>query len=822
MNSQVHIESAREQILNQILLAYLESTDAGLSPDREAMMRQYPEFRDDLQQFFLGQDEVARLAVPLREAAEYCSQVESFCYESDSDPPTSCDPAERRRRELVQPEIGQIGDFRILRVIGCGGMGVVYETEQISLRRRVALKILPFAAAIDPRQLQRFKNEALAAAHLQHPNIVPVYAVGCERGIHYYAMQYIDGRSLSCLIRDLRGNRNDAAVRLLARSPDHLSKPADAAADGHAVADGHGGSADANCPTASFGSATDPEIGDAGQHRRWDWVARFGIQAATALEYAHQTGIVHRDVKPSNLLLDPTGRLWVTDFGLAQVMGESNLTATGEILGTLRYSSPEQCHALRGIVDHRSDIYSLGATLYELLTLRPLFEGADRNQLVRQIANDEPIPPRAFGSDIPRSLETIILKSLRKDPADRYATARDFADDLQRFLDGKVICARRLTTPDRIRNWGRRNPGLAIATIAGLLLLSAGSTISAALIRREQARTSEAHHNAESALHRERQRAAEAEVRFQLARRSVDEMIRVSEAELDIPGMGRLRRTLLTSALAYYQEFIRQRKDDPDSQTELKETAKRVEGILAELAVLHAASQFNLLNRRSVLAELEVTESQEERIDELTGRMWRSWTESYRNLVTVSPLERRRQALDQAKVNEAAVNDILTLSQRTRLREVSLQLQGPGALLEPEIVRDLQLSTAQLEQIRIIEEETQFQTMRRRTGRSRRDDQPVETATFEQPAQNQVQLANERAMAVLTGRQRRIWGRLIGEPMNSLNLPSANPTELRSFGSGSQPIFRAGENGPEATGSGATGAGPTCSRDSAATQANCR
>lgn len=753
MNRTVTEELIREDQFNLLLLNYLESTETGQTPDREALLRQHPEFRDDLRTFFSGQDEVTRLAAPLREAAECSARAESFCYDTGGESVAVSAGAERFRAVNGRSEIGQIGDFRILRVVGCGGMGVVYESEQVSLGRRVALKILPFAAAIDPRKLQRFKNEALAAAQLKHPNIVPVHAVGCERGVHYYAMEFVDGQSLSSLIQDRRRCRDSGGML----TPLLFYSEADAT--------------NADCSDSGRSTIqTNREVLPASQgsderccgREPWNWVAQIGIQAASALEFAHQTGIVHRDIKPGNLLLDPSGRLWVTDFGLAQVVGcESGLTMTGEILGTLRYSSPEQSRALQGIVDHRSDIYSLGATLYELLTLRPLFDAADRNQLVRQIANETPIAPRALDSGIPIALETIVLKTLRKDPAERYATAREFADDLQRFLTGQPIVARRPTPAERIRNWGRRKPGLVLAVMAGLLLVSIGSTISAALIRREQERTSQAHQNAEAAYRRERQRAGEAEIRFQLARRSVDEMIRVSEAELDIPGMGRLRRTLLASALAYYQEFIQQRQDDPDSQVELKETAKRVEGILAELAVLHAASQFHLLNRRAVLEDLRVTKEQDVRIEDLTGRMWRSWTDSYRGLVTVSPEERRRQALEQARLNEADVNDILTPGQRNRLRQISLQMQGPGALLEPEVVRSLQLTATQRESIRVIEEETQFQTMRRRSSRSRRTDS--EAGAMESGAPGGVQNANERVRAVLTHQQCQLWDQIVGE-----------------------------------------------------------
>ena len=180
---------------------------------------------------------------------------------------------------------------------------------------------------------------------------------------------------------------------------------------------------------------------------------------------------MHRDIKPSNLLLDLRGQLWVTDFGLAQFTGDAGLTMTGELLGTLRYASPEQLLAKRGIVDHRSDIYSLGATLYELLTLRPPFVENDRNALIRQITDDDPVPPGVLDASVPSELETIVLKTLRKEPADRYNTAQELADDIQRFLDRRPILARRPTKIERLRTWSRRHPLFMGAAAVALVVL---------------------------------------------------------------------------------------------------------------------------------------------------------------------------------------------------------------------------------------------------------------------------------------------------------------------------------------------------------------
>jgi serine/threonine protein kinase/WD40 repeat protein len=353
---------------------------------------------------------------------------------------------------------GQLGDYRIIREVGRGGMGVVYEAEQVSLKRRVALKVLVLSRVFDPRQLQRFQNEAQAAAQLHHTNIVPVYAVGRERDICYYAMQFIDGESLAALIsaQQVHMGRttqeahptpateswfaSDAPVVSKGKEPPHLEEPV------------HAGRSLLDCRV----------------------IAQLGVQAADALDHAHQQGIIHRDVKPANLLLDHAGHLWVADFGLARLPLDGGLTATGDLVGTLRYMSPEQTQAGRAVLDHRSDIYSLGATLYELLTLTPAFPGDNRQGLLMQIAQDEPVSPRRLNPAIPIDLETVILKAMAKDPHERYATARDLADDLRRFLDDRPVLARRPTLRQKALRWLRRNRSLAVSLGVACSLLFGG------------------------------------------------------------------------------------------------------------------------------------------------------------------------------------------------------------------------------------------------------------------------------------------------------------------------------------------------------------
>jgi serine/threonine protein kinase len=696
----------RESQLHAALLAYVEARQAGREPDRRQLVAAHPDFKVELEEFFAGDDEVERLAGPLR----------------------ACEGGVLQRSipNEVAPDIGNLGDFRLLREIGRGGMGVVYEAEQVSLRRRVALKVLPFAAALDPRQIQRFKNEVLAAAQLRHENIVPVYAVGEERGVHYYAMQIVAGWSLAALISELK-------------------LPAEA---NRSTATG------TTSPAAVLSSER-----SSGNRRYYDWVASVGRQAALALEYAHAVGIVHRDVKPANLLLDLEGHLWVTDFGLAQVAGETGLTATGELLGTLRYASPEQVLARRGMVDHRSDVYSLGATLCELLTLEPIFEGGDRNELLRQVADEEPRPPRSMDPSVPWELDTIVLKALSKEPSERYARAQELADDLKRFLDNQLVLARRPTSAERLWKVARRHPSLVAASIVMLLLVTAGSLLSAVLIRGEQARTEIEQRKAEEAYQRERQRSEEAEARFALARRSVDEMFRISQEELaDRPGLEGLRKRLLWSVLAFYQEFLEQRKDDAKALADLQGAKERIENILADLAVLRAATKLYLLHQPAVIDDLHLDDKQRPKVKEFCARVGKEWLESLR----LPPAERQRRDIERARTYEAEVNVLLTAAQRLRLRQIGLQAEGPVAFGEPEVIAELKLTAKQREKIRTIEEDALFGWMRR----------PLSgTSDANKTSGGREKSTNERILAVLTEEQNQRWQAMTGAPLKGSITP---------------------------------------------------
>ena len=313
-------------------------------------------------------------------------------------------------------------------------MGVVYEASERQLNRRVALKVLPFTASSDSRLVDRLHHEAQIVARLSHPHIVTVYGSGECDGVHFIAFQFIDGPSL------------DKSLKISRTGPDDSS-------------------------SATRQRPVPPKI-------HWRWMATLGRDVADALQHAHEQGIIHRDIKPSNLLLDSTGKIWVTDFGLAMASGLSQLTATGDLLGTLRYMSPEQATGQRGVVDRRTDLYSLGITLYEMATGRSAYSGQDRAALLKQILFDAPMPIHRQVPSIPRDLATIIGKATAKLPSERYFTAREFAADLQRFLDGRPIVAQPPTISDRIRHFGSRyRLPLTITVTALFLLLAAWNAI---------------------------------------------------------------------------------------------------------------------------------------------------------------------------------------------------------------------------------------------------------------------------------------------------------------------------------------------------------
>lgn len=380
---------------------------------------------------------------------------------------------------LQTPDIpATIGDFRLIRELGRGGMGVVYEAEQVSLDRRVALKVLARNVLTDGRDRERFDREARAAGGLHHSNIVPVFGVGSEQGVDYLVMQLISGRSLDTVISDLKQLQTDSlsdgstlsvARREVLRGPVY----------------GQSANAWTNETTQLAVTDTSPvspaksEVLFVSQSVKlgyWCDVAELIRQAANALQYAHEQGVQHRDIKPANLLVDSHGRIWLTDFGLAKAKGSQDLTQTGTLLGTVRYMPPE---AFQGTTDHTADIYALGLSLYELAALRPAFDTDDNKQVIQSVMHTTPPALKNIAAEIPRDLQTIIHKAIERESRNRYDTAADFAEDLRRFCHDEPILARRVSVVEHLSRWARQHKLVAaLASTLAVVLLGAVTILS--------------------------------------------------------------------------------------------------------------------------------------------------------------------------------------------------------------------------------------------------------------------------------------------------------------------------------------------------------
>jgi serine/threonine protein kinase len=420
------------------------------------------------------------LAEEIRDVFEAVLMVEDLRPGSDDTSDSSVASARVEGKRLAQ-----VGDYRIVAEIGRGGMGVVYEAEQQALGRRVALKVLPRTSAGDGSAQVRFQREAKAAARMHHTNIVPVFDVGQDGENLYYAMQLIHGQGLDLVIDDLKRLRAQSTA---GPAPDGIVAERSIAAslvagqfeqENLAVP----GPDDSGATRAYEGSAPSSavlpgqsEISTATSNRQayFRSVAQIGVQTASALSYAHSRGIIHRDIKPGNLILDTTGNVWVTDFGLAKT-GDAGVTHTGDVLGTIRYMSPER---FRGKCDVRADVFALGMTLYEMLTLKPAYSSSDRLKLIELIRQTEAASPRSIDARIPLDLETIVMKAIDKDAKRRYQSADEMGEDLLRFVNDEPIKARRIGPVERFGRWCRRNPAVASLTTAVLVIMVAATALS--------------------------------------------------------------------------------------------------------------------------------------------------------------------------------------------------------------------------------------------------------------------------------------------------------------------------------------------------------
>jgi tetratricopeptide (TPR) repeat protein len=357
--------------------------------EEDEVLHHHPELADELNKLFHGLDRLAE-----------CDATASGTADKD---------------EALSSKNRPLGDFRIVREIGSGGMAKVFEAEQISLKRKVALKVLSPHLSLSEKAVQKFYREAIAGARPRHPNIVAVYAMGEYDGIHYIVQELLEeGKTLADLL-------------------DHYRK--------------------------------------GGNHHRGYFLkmARITAEVADALEHAHGAGVIHRDVKPSNILLTHDGRPKVSDFGLSRVEGALALSKSGVFSGTPYYMSPEQAGSSRSGIDHRTDVFSLGVTLYEALTLERAFDGATSQEVLKKVLFHEPRNPRSSGRPVPRDLALICMKALEKDPNHRYQTMGEFSADLRCFLSGESIQARPDNWPRRVTKWIRRHKARTV-TMAALLV----------------------------------------------------------------------------------------------------------------------------------------------------------------------------------------------------------------------------------------------------------------------------------------------------------------------------------------------------------------
>jgi WD40 repeat protein len=421
--------SPREQALQDVLVAYVEADERGNPGSLKDWQSRHPDFAAELAAFAANRQQLDRLVGPLRQAAE------SALARAAADRTLGLD---EQRAPTPGIKIRYFGDYELIEEVGRGGMGVVYRARQVSLKRIVALKMILAGQLADEQDVRRFLAEAQAAAKLDHPGIVPVFEVGQHEQHHYFTMAFVEGESLAH------------------RLSQSLPPPREA--------------------------------------------AELLRKVAEAVAYAHLEGVIHRDLKPANILIDQHGQPRLTDFGLAKhvaspgrKLGEEpikDLTATGQVLGTPSYMAPEQASGKRGVVGAAADVYSLGAILYSMLTGRPPFQAANTLDTLLQVLEREPVAPRLLNSTVPRDLETICLKCLQKEAKKRYASARELAEDLDRYLDGQPIIARPVGPMSRAWRWCKRKPALAGASAVAVAALAMVVTVSV-LFGLSQARNAE-------------------------------------------------------------------------------------------------------------------------------------------------------------------------------------------------------------------------------------------------------------------------------------------------------------------------------------------
>jgi serine/threonine protein kinase/tetratricopeptide (TPR) repeat protein len=526
----------REDPIDAVLARYLRAADRDRAPPPHTLVALYPEWASELRAYFADADRLEAVAAPVRSVVLAGSSS---------------------RRPSRPPGGAMLGPYRLDEEVGRGGMGVVYRAWDTQLNRAVAVKTIHTPAGATPEAVARFRAEAVAVARLQHPNIVQVFETGEHDGQPYVALEYVPGGSLAQLLtgRPVRPADSAALVETLAR----------------------------------------------------------------AVHYAHRRGVIHRDLKPANLLIAEcemrngeskadfnsefripySALVKITDFGLAKVLDSTEpLTETGAVLGTPTYMAPEQAHGRPTQIGPASDVYALGVLLYELLTGRPPFCGVTKLDTLRQVMNDLPAPPRRLVPDCPRDLDTICLRCLEKEPVRRYASADVLADELRRFLEGKPILARPVSSVGRGWRWCRRNPVLAVLMTAltvatGLLAVqwwraeqnAADARGNAATAATNAAAADLANQHAQQRLVEAVEQRGRAEDRFRTAHNAVhDLVVQLSESKIGgIPQMQPVRKEFLERAVGFYEGFVRDHGDDATLQFELADLCFRSAQVNTEI-----------------------------------------------------------------------------------------------------------------------------------------------------------------------------------------------------------------------------------------------
>ena len=597
------LDAADPEILEKIVAEFTGRIRAGELPAIGEYQARFPKLREEIEELLASVAMIEQL-------------------KGSSEP----QPNNQKLLDTVS-QLSSIGSYRLVREIGRGGMGVVFEAVHESLGRRVAIKVMPTPLVNGAKYVERFKHEAQSAAKLHHTNIVGVFGVGESDSFHYYVMDFIAGQTLSEIVSGLKQNRaSDTTKRSLQTQLEFNG--CEGGLD-HETVMASSASENENSGSAKPRENSDvyPHLIAAGSHldgtdpRLFRWAARIAASIADALAHAHAANILHRDIKPSNLILDYQGVVWITDFGLAKDgSSELNLTKTGDVIGTPQYLAPE---SLEGKYDQRSETYCLGLTLYELVSLQSAYAAGSTAEVIRAISTISPPSPRKLNPRIPRDLSTIIDKAISRDPQLRYQTAEDMRNDLLAFVEDRPISARRPLLLETMIRWSRRNPLPATLAAISLLLLtlvaisaSVGFLATTDALNKEaekssrlaiqQLATERARKTAEDNFAQMKAQFDRAEANIAITIEAFDEMFKqviardaASTAELDIDGFREISgiessitsddAAFLDKLLSFYEQFAALNAGNERLQTESAKAFRRVGNIYQLVGDMPAA-----------------------------------------------------------------------------------------------------------------------------------------------------------------------------------------------------------------------------------------